>query len=366
MQHLVEKIALTKIPGIGAVTARTLVSYCGGALEVFSASKKDLVKIPSIGVATAETIFAEKDKALLEGEKEANYIEKHQIKALFYTDKNFPQRLKHYNDCPFLLFFKGNIDLNHPRTVGIIGTREATAQGRAICEELVDGLKPFGVHIISGLAYGIDVTAHRRSLAINVPTVGVMGNGMNKIYPSEHRSLALKMIENGGVLTEHTSDTMAKAEHFPMRNRIVAALCDALIVVETATKGGSIITADLAFGYNKDVFAVPGRLRDKYSEGCNHLIKIEKARLIESAKDVAYIMRWEEMDMQKVVQNQLFIELNPQEQKIVEIIKSTEGIAIDELSYRTQLPPSQLANLLLSLEFKGAICTLPGKRYLAV
>lgn len=366
MQHLVEKIALTKISGVGAVTARTLVSYCGGAKEVFAASKKELVKIPSIGVATAETILAEKDKALAEGEKEANFIEKNDIKALFYTDKDFPQRLKHYNDCPFLLFFKGNVDLNHPRTVSIIGTREATAQGRAICEELVEGLKPYGVHIISGLAYGIDITAHRKSLNINTPTIGVMGNGMNKIYPAEHKSLALKMCENGGVLTEHTSDIMAKAEHFPMRNRIVAALCDALIVVETAIRGGSMITADLAFGYNKDIFAVPGRLRDKYSEGCNHLIKIDKARLIENAKDVAYIMRWEEMDMQKVVQNQLFIELDAQEKNIVDIIRNTEGIAIDELSYRAQLPPSQLASLLLSLEFKGAICTLPGKRYLAV
>jgi DNA processing protein len=193
-----------------------------------------------------------------------------------------------------------------------------------------------------------------------------MGNGMNKLYPAEHASIAMKMMECGGVLTEHTSDVIAKAEHFPMRNRIVAAMCDALIVVETAAKGGSMITADLAFGYNKDVFAVPGRLRDKYSEGSNRLIKTEKARLIESAKDVAYIMRWDEMDAKKVIQHQLFIELEPQEKKIADIIRANENIAIDELSFKSQLPPSELAAILLSLEFKGAICTLPGKRFLAI
>ncbi len=365
MQDLAYKIGLIKITGIGAVTARTLVSYCGGAKEVFNASKKELLKIPGIGAATADLILEQKTSALEFAEREIEFMERNQVRALFYTDKDFPQRLKHYNDCPFLLFYKGTADLNHPRIVGIIGTRDATAQGKAICEEIIEGLKLYGVHTISGLAYGIDVVAHRKSVAIDIPSIGVMGNGMNKLYPADHGSIAAKMMECGGILTEHTSDVVAKADHFPMRNRIVAAMCDALIVVETASRGGSMITANLAFGYNKDVFAVPGRLRDKYSEGCNHLIKTEKARLIESAKDVAYIMRWEEMDAKKVIQHQLFIELEPREKFIADIIRANENISIDLLSHKSQYPPSELAALLLTLEFKGAICALPGKRFLA-
>jgi DNA processing protein len=361
---LLYKIALIKIPGIGAVTARNLVSYCGGAKEVFESKKKELLKIPNIGAITADLIIQQ--KVLEEAEKEVEYMEKNGIKSFFYADKDFPQRLKHHNDCPFLLFYKGNADLNHPRIVGIIGTREATPHGKATCEEIVEDLKPYGVNTISGLAYGIDVVAHRKSVAVDIPTIGVMANGMNKLYPADHASIAMKMVECGGILTEHTSNTMAKAEHFPMRNRIVAGMCDALIVVETAAKGGSMITADLAFGYNKDVFAVPGRLRDKYSEGCNNLIKTERARLVESAKDVAYIMRWEEMDARKVIQHQLFIELTPPEELLVSIIRGSENIAIDEISYRSKMPPSELAALLLSLEFKGVICSLPGKRFIAV
>jgi DNA processing protein len=364
MPDLVYKIGLIKIQGIGAVTARNLVSYCGGAKEVFQAKKKELLKIPGIGVNTAALILEQ--NVLHEAEKEVEWLERNGVKALFYADAEFPNRLKHYNDCPFLLFYKGNADLNHPRTVGIIGTREATAHGKAICEDLVEGLKPYGVHTVSGLAYGIDVIAHRKSVASDIPSIGVMANGMNKLYPADHASIVAKMVECGGILTEHSSNTIAKAEHFPMRNRIVAAMCDALIVVETATKGGSMITANLAFDYNKDIFAVPGRLRDKYSEGCNHLIKTEKARLIEKAADVAYIMRWEEMDAKKVVQQQLFVELTTPEQTILDIIKTSEAMSIDEITYRSQLAHSELAAILLMLEFKGVLCALPGKRYFAV
>jgi DNA processing protein len=363
-QDLVHKIALIKIPGVGAVTARNLVSYCGGAKEVFYAKKKELLKIPGIGVAMAELILQQ--KVLEDAEKEAEFMKKNGIRAFFYADKDFPQRLKHNHDCPFLLFYKGNADLNHQRIVGIIGTREATPQGKAICEELLEDLKPYGVHTVSGLAYGIDVVAHRKSVALNIPSVGVMANGMNKLYPADHASIVSKMIECGGILTEHTSNIVAKAEHFPMRNRIVAAMCDALIVVETAAKGGSMITADLAFGYNKDIFAVPGRVRDKYSEGCNLLIKTDRARLVESAKDIVDNMRWEEIDARKVIQQQLFIDLTPQEQLLLDLIKANENIGIDELTYKSKVAPSELAALLLTLEFKGTICTLPGKRFLAV
>lgn len=366
MNHpdLLHRIGLIQLPGIGAVTARTLMSYCGSAQDVFKAKKSELLKIPGIGAVTASLIVSQ--KSLSTAESELEWMVQNNVSALFHTDVGYPQRLKQHNDAPFLLFKKGNVDLNHPRIVGVIGTREATPHGKQICEELVEGLKAYGVHTVSGLAYGIDIIAHRKSIACDIPSIGVMANGMNKLYPADHLSTVQKMVNCGAILTEHCSNVIAKAEHFPMRNRIVAAMCDALIVVETAIKGGSMITADLAFGYNKDIFAVPGRPKDKYSEGCNKLIRTEKARLIESAKDIAYIMRWEEMDAQKAIQQQLFIELDAPEQALMDILKKYEHLSIDELAYKSQKAPSELASLLLGLEFKGVICALPGKRYFAV
>ena len=363
-ENLIYQIALIKVPGVGSVTARNLLSYCGSAQAVFKAKKRDLLRIPGIGAQTADLL---KQSAFVkEAEKELEFLRQNDIRALFYTDKAFPQRLRHQHDCPFLLFSKGNADLNHQRMVSIIGTRAATATGRAICEEIIEGLMPYGVHVVSGLAYGIDVIAHRKCISSAVPTIGVMGSGLAQIYPADHASVARKMCENGALLSEYCSDTKARAEHFPMRNRIVAGMCDALIVVETAGKGGSMITADLAFGYNKDIFAVPGRVRDKYSEGCNRLIKTEKARLIETAADVAYAMRWDEPAGSKLVQRQLFTTLEPDEKVLLDLISASAQPAIDEISRASNFTPGELATLLLSLEFKGAISALPGKRYTSV
>ena len=364
-EDLLYKIALVKVPGIGSVNARNLLSYCGSAQEVFKAKKRDLLRIPGIGQHTATQI---RQSTYLEAaEKELSFISQHNIQVLFCTDKAFPQRLRQQHDCPFLLFSRGNVDLNHHRIVGIIGTRAATSAGRALCEEIIEGLTPYDVAVVSGLAYGIDIIAHRKCLSSAVPTIGVMGSGMGSIYPSEHAAVARKMCENGGaVLTEYCSDTTARAEHFPMRNRIVAGMCDALIVVETARKGGSMITAELAFGYNRDVFALPGRVKDRFSEGCNLLIKTDKARLIENATDVAYFMRWDEPSGGRTIQQQLFAILEPDEKNLLEILQSAESMAIDEIARVSRCTPGALATLLLSLEFKGAVCALPGKRYMAV
>ena len=358
------KIALTQIPSIGPVTARMLVSYCGGVKAVFDASKKELLQIPGIGPKTAKIVSEYRGMEL--AEQELEFIEKHGIECIFFTDDKYPQRLRNYDDAPTLLYFKGNTDLNHPRIVSIIGTRMASVYGKAICEEIVEELKQYNVMILSGLAYGIDVTAHKKSVESNIPTVGVLGNGMSNIYPPEHTNIANKMMQAGGILTEYTHKALPSREHFPMRNRIVAGMCDALIVIETKKKGGSMITAELANGYNKDVFAVPGRANDKKYGGCNYLIKNHKAQLVESGKDVAGIMRWEELDESKNIQKQLFVELNGKEQIVVDALKAEDEITIDKLSFATQFQPSEVSALLLGLEFKGLVKPLPGKRYILI
>lgn len=361
MNELLYKIGLTRIPNVGPVTARQLVAYCGSPRAVFEARKKELVKIPGIGDHTANCI--REKKALEMAERECEFIEKHAVQPIFYLDKAFPERLANLPDAPIMLYYRGTADLNHPRTVAIVGTRKPSPYGLKACEELVDGLRTYGVQIISGLAYGIDVCAHRQCLHANIPTIGVLGHGLGRIYPAQHRQVAEKMSRQGGLLTEYTSQTTPEREHFPMRNRIVAGLCDVLIVVETARKGGSMITAHLANDYHKDVFAFPGRTKDTYAQGCNLLIKSHRAALIEEAKDIAYVMRWEELDKSQPKQTELFVELTEEEKLIVNLLREHEGISIDRLTFSTRMKGSTLASLLLNLEFKGMIKTLPGKRY---
>lgn len=359
---LLYQIAITKIPKVGGVTARTLISYCGGVEAVFKTKKKALLKIPTIGETIANNIINQ--KILKEAEKEINFIDKYKIQPVFYLDKNYPSRLKNYNDAPLMLFYKGTSDLNHPRIVGIVGTRKPTERGKAICQEIVADLKKYNVLIISGLAYGIDITAHRKSVDLGIETIGTLGHGLDRIYPSTHKPTAERMVKCGGLLTEFTSGTEPLHTNFPARNRIIAGLADALIVVETAYKGGSMITANMANSYNKDVFAIPGRVRDEYSVGCNNLIKSHRANLMQSVKDVNYIMRWEVEDEQKNKQRTLFVELNEIEQKIVDFLRQEESIAIDVLAAKMQLSPSILSMNLLNLEFQNLIKTLPGKRYM--
>ena len=362
MNDLFYRVALTKVPKVGAIITKTLIGNLGSAEAVFKASKKTLMSIPNVGEAIAVEIL--KQDVLKWAEKEVAFIEKNEIKVLFHTAPEYPNRLKQQHDCPALLYYKGTADLNHGRIVSIVGTRKPTPYGVRMCEEITEGLKSHNVLITSGLAYGIDVTAHRKSYEKDIPTVGVMGNGLQRIYPSEHREIAQKMCENGGLLTEYPSDQEPDREHFPMRNRIIASMCDALVVVETGAKGGSMITAHMGADYGKELFAVPGKVGDKMSLGCNSLLKKRKAYLLESADDIAAVLRWDELDTKKVVQPQLFVELSDNEQVIVNILQaSVDGVLIDSLSYQTQLGHSVIAGLLLKLEFKGMIRSLPGKRY---
>lgn len=357
------QIALTILPQVGAITAKTLVSYCGSAEAVFQSSRRGLLKIPGIGPGIIESIS--NADALRKAEHELLFLEQQQVEAIFYTDERYPVRLRQNADCPAMLYFKGSSAelLNANRIVAIVGTRQPTDYGRAMCEEFVDGLRPYEVLVVSGLAYGIDITAHRRASSIGTPNIAVLGHGLGSIYPSQHRQSALQLIENGGLLSEYTHQTKPDREHFPMRNRIIAGMCDALLVVETATAGGSIITAQLASQYEREIFAVPGRLKDPKSAGCNMLIRNEQAQLVESAADLADSLNWGLSGHQRPVQAQLFQELSPEETTVVELLRRQAETPIDELSLNAQLSPGLLASLLLNLEFKGLVRTLPGKRY---
>ncbi|KXK38798.1 MAG: DNA-processing protein DprA [Saprospiraceae bacterium] len=355
-------IALTMTPMVGPVTAKTLISYCGGIEAVFEESKNNLLKIPGAGPILVNNF--DPHAMIPWAEKELEQIDKNNIQVLTYLDKNYPRRLNNYDNAPLVLYYKGNCDLNHYRTVGVVGTRKPSQYGITMCERIVEGLSGYNVLLVSGLAFGIDATAHRKSIECGIPTLGVMGNGMDRIYPAEHRSLANKMMNAGGLITEFARGTLPDRENFPMRNRIIAAISDAVIVVESKRKGGSIITAELANDYNKDVFAVPGMVTDEISEGCNSLIKQNKAHLIESAADIAYIMRWEEIDSSRSVQGQLFVDLSEDETLLIDLIRDNREISIDALTGKTGFTPSKSASILLELEFKGLIRTLPGKKYI--
>lgn len=363
-KDLLYQISLTLVPNIGPIIGRNLVSYCGSVEAIFKEKLSNLSKIPGVGVERAKAILS-KD-SLDRAEKEIKFIEKCQIKCVFFTDIEYPRRLKSVDNAPLLLYFKGNCDLNASRIVAIVGTRKPTESGRQNVEKLVEALKPYDAYIISGLAFGVDGLAHKKSVEYDIPTIGVLGHGLDRIYPAEHRELSHKMCQNGGLITEFPSETRPDRENFPMRNRIIAGMCDVLVVVESKIKGGSMITADMANDYNRDVMAFPGKPQDEYSRGCNALIKKNKAHLIETADDLVYLMGWENQNKPKSKQLEIFVELSAQEEKIVNIIRECRDISIDDLCYRTQMPSSQMSSYLLGLEFKGLIRSLPGKRYVSI
>lgn len=353
------KLAISFIPSIGAVNARNLISYLGGFEKVFKAKKSEILKIPGIGEKKYDAII--NSNALKLAEKELALIEKHKIKVVTYLDQDYPQRLKRQNDCPLLLYTQGNLDLNPHRTVAIIGTRTPSFYGQLQCQKIAEDIQKYNVTIISGLAYGIDTIAHRTACQYNIPTIGILGNGLERIYPTTNRDLAEKMKLNGGVISEYPMQTLPERENFPKRNRLIASLADVIIVVESAKKGGSFITAEFANNYSKDVFALPGKLTDPMSEGCNKLIKTHKAHLYSSIDDIAYINRWDTAPTYQ--QLSLIIDLDPNESKILDLIKNKPNIGLDILVYETQIQLSLLSSLLISLEFKGLIKSLPGKKY---
>ena len=355
------RLALTLIPQVGPVTTKRLLDSFGSAKQVFSASKSDLKA--DLGLSEEMIAHILTQSTFKEVEQELVFIEQNKVKVLFYKDDDFPERIRIRPEAPALLFYKGNADLNHHRTVGIVGTRKTTSYGQTVCKQIVQDLRKYDVQTISGLANGVDSIAHRISLESDIPTIGVLGHGLQMIYPYNNDKLAQEIMENGGLLTEYTSTKGPDREHFPARNKIVAALSDALAVVESAKKGGSLITAKFANTYLKRVFAVPGRVYDTMSEGCNQLIKNNQADIAEGADDIAKAMHWKAQSKLANIQTNLFIELDDREKQIIGVIKKLNTPSLDRLCYETKILNSEMASLLLNLEFKGVIQSLPGKRY---
>lgn len=366
MEELPCYIALTQAAGIGPVTARNLIGYCGSAEAVFKVKPKELLRIPGIGPATVAALCEPELHRL--AEREMNFLLKNDIVGLPFTHAQYPQRLSEYDDSPIVVYFKGSDPtlLSAARILSVVGTRQPTEYGKTLCGEIIEGLKDAGVVVVSGLAFGIDAAAHRHSIAADIPTVGIVAHGLSHLYPAEHRQLAARMCEHGGLLSEHLHLVKAEREHFPMRNRLIAGICDALLVIESGEKGGSMITAQLANGYNREVFALPGRARDPKSAGCNLLIRDNLARLVSSAADVIEAMNWDAEPRRASIQLSLFDDLDDTERALLRLIAQRPEIHIDALAAAVGTDSGSLAALLLSLEFKGYIRPLPGKRYMVV
>jgi len=360
-QQLIYEIGISLLKGVGSINSKKLVAYCGGAEGVFKQKIGHLEKIEGIGSKSARLIA--RQNVLAQAEKELAFIKKENIRALFFTDTDYPYRLKQAIDSPSLIFYKGTDVLNHDRILAIVGTRNITERGKETTDAFIEGLKDAGIMVVSGLAYGVDTRAHKACLEHQIPTVGVVAHGLHTIYPAVNRGISQEMQLNGGIISEFVSGTKPDAFQFPRRNRIIAGMADATLVIESGKKGGSLITADIANSYNRDVYAIPGRPSDTYSRGCNFLIKTSRAALVESASDLLYQLSWDHIEKPKNIQPKLFLDLKPEEQKIVDILEKSSNTAIDILMLESGLPSSKLAASLLNLEFEGIIKCMPGKVY---
>ncbi len=362
------QLALSFVPGIGNVFNKQLISYLGSAKSVFQAKPAKLKNVPGVGPRLLN-VFKETNLTSLidRAEKEFVRAAKENVSILHFTDKEYPDRLKRILDAPSVLYYKGSANLNKKKIVSIVGTRQATDYGKEAVAMIVEGLKAHHVQVISGLAYGIDICAHKAALHCGLETIGVMASGINIIYPSVHKNVAAQMIGNGGLITERKFDEKPDTHNFPARNRIIAGMSDAVLVIEAAVRGGALITAELANDYNKDVFAVPGDLDRHYSAGCNNLIKNHKAHILTSVKDIEYILNWSASELVPEVKHPDFYspeDFNESELKVIETLThSGKEALIDDLSWKSQIPMNQLAGLLLNLEFKGVIKSLPGKKF---
>ena len=360
--HLLYEVALTLVPGIGDVNGKKLVAYCGGAEAVFCEKKKTLSRIPGIGEKTIESIMSQ--NVLSRAERELDFTEKRGIRILYYLNSDYPKRLQHCYDSPMILYCKGHTDFNVDKVVGIVGTRNVTDYGKIMTDRIVSELLDDDVLVVSGLAYGVDTCAHNASVKNGLKTAAVLAHGLHTIYPPVNRNLAKKMLECGGcLLTEQLSGVDPDKENFPKRNRIVAGMVDCLIVVESASKGGALITAEIANAYDREVFAVPGRIGDVYSAGCNNIIKDNKANILLDVSDLRSIMRWDESKKVVAKQMRLFREFNDEEKLVMKLFEESDVVYLDKIITETLLSPTKIASILLSLEFDGILTALPGKRY---
>jgi DNA processing protein len=354
------KIAFANLHGIGPSRGAQLISKTGSVEDFFSLKPKEIFLRTGIAKSIIQNL--NRDAALLEAERQFTFNQKHEIKTHFFLDTDYPRRLKQCQDQPMIIYVKGNLNLNQEKIVSIVGTRNQTDYGTFILEELIQSLSESNVLVVSGLAYGVDISAHRLCVEKNMSTLGVLGHGLDRIYPAKHKNIAIKMLDQGGLLTEFGIGTNPDRENFPMRNRIVAGIADATIVIESKAKGGSMITADLANDYNRDVFAFPGDVTRPYSEGCNLLFKKNKAHLITHGQEFLKIMNWDSQEI-KPKQKILFEHFDEDEKMILEILSIQNDLHMDILSIRTQISASKMNVLLFNLEMKNAVKQLSGRRY---
>lgn len=363
-EELVYVLALQKVEGVGDIVAKKLIAHCGNAEAVFETKTSQLGAIDGIGSVLLRKL---KDKNIFAlAEAELKFIIDNEIRVSFFQDSDYPERLKHCIDGPVLLFSSGNINLKNRKIVSVVGTRQITSYGAEFCKKLISDLSPLNPIIVSGFAYGVDIMAHQAAMENNLQTIGVLAHGLNQFYPKTHKKYVAKMEENGGFLTEFWSTSNPDKENFVRRNRIVAGMAEATIVIESADKGGSLITATMANDYNRDVFAVPGRTSDKYSQGCNNLIKTQKANLMTSAADLIYILNWDLEKASKPVQKKLFVTLDEEEQLIYDYLQKKGKELLDIIALECNFPIYKISGILLNMELKSVIRPLPGKLFEAI
>ncbi|MFD2602397.1 DNA-processing protein DprA [Flavobacterium suzhouense] len=363
--ELLNALALMRVEGVGDIVAKRLINHLGSAEAVFKAKKSQITAIEGIGDVVYNSL--KKADTFKLAEAEMKFIADSGITPLYYQDKTYPDRLKHCIDGPVVLFTSGDINLENRKTISIVGTRQMTSYGSDFCRKLIEDLAPLNPVIISGFAYGVDIHAHAVAMELGLQTIGVVAHGLNQVYPKVHKKYVSKMEENGGFMTEFWSTSNPDKENFVKRNRIVAGLSEATIIIESADKGGSLITANIANDYNRDVFAVPGRITDKYSMGCNNLIKSQRANVLTTAADLVYMLNWQlEDEKKKPVQKQLFVVLEDDEQKVYDFLQKHGKELMDVIALECEMPIFKISSLLLNMELKGVIRPLPGKLFEAI
>lgn len=363
--ELIALLRLQRIPNIGDVTAKKLIAHCGSPSAIFNDKRQNLLKIDGIGTFTLANL---QDKQCLEdAQVESEFIKDNNIKVTYFMDADYPEYLRHCIDSPMVLFSKGKIDLAQRKIIGIVGTRNITSYGTTFCEKLMEDLAPLNPIIVSGFAYGVDICVQKAAIKHGLQTIGCLAHGLNQIYPKIHAKYVSDVEKNGGFYTEFWSTSQPERENFLKRNRIIAGMSEATIVIESAEKGGSLVTADIANSYNRDVFAVPGRAEDKFSIGCNNLIKQQKAHMLTSAADLIYLLNWQLVNTKtKAVQKQLFIELDETEQLIYSYLQMNGKQLLDTIALECKLPIFRTSSTLLTMEMKGVIRPLPGKLFEAL
>lgn len=366
-QELFYRLALKNADMVGDVTAKKLMVHFGSAEGIFLKSAQHWLKIDGVGHKLVQKLS---DKSIFErAEKEIKFLAQNpDIKVWAFDEADYPEKLKHCIDGPLLLFAKGKIHFKNQKVISIVGTRQITTYGMEFCEKFMEEITPFNPIIVSGLAYGVDIQAHKQALKHKLQTVGCLAHGLTQIYPKTHQKYVTEMCKNGGIVTDFTSDEQPEKDNFLKRNRIIAGFSEATIVIESAEKGGSLVTAEMAQAYNREVFAVPGKAFDKFSKGCNRLIQTEKARMLTSAADLAYWLNWDlpEMDRPKPIQKQIFVALTPDAQTLYDYLSKEGQQPIDLIALSCQLPTHKVATLLLNLELQGLVRPLPGKMFEAV